>query len=278
MSLEVEVARERENTRKTEHRFQNRRLQKQSFSTGESVMNSREDESTDADAAVEPCARNVDWDSDSNVPINTTMKSYGSTSPGNSIIAKGIAESNRRANSAKSGMTTPVHSSWVAKKPNLRTMGFSSSSSSSSTKTGGNRIASPARPPLANTRGRGSDNADRPMESRGRTRDEYDDDDENNTSDGDDEDVNETMRSSMSSLPPPPTSATPLPARAHSLSPFRRNIDINCSTGVSLLAPPSPTGSDVSGRYSRLQKMYERVTAKEQSRDTGGGSVRSSFD
>ena len=258
MSLELEVAREKENTRKAEYRFQNRRLQKPKL-TKESIPNTLGDESVVTDDL------STGWDSDSisNMPIKTAdaVPFYGATSSMRSRIAQGIAESNRRARENNIGTTTPEHSSFVANKSALRTTGFSDGNNSLGTGSkGGLRIASPARPPLSNDRGRHLDVLSG-KDSANFEKDEY----IHHNNDEDEENM-DAVKSSISSLPPPPPSASKLPARAHSLSPLRRVDDNNSPTGVSLLAPPSPVGSDVSGRYSRLQKMYERVAAREQTR------------
>lgn len=278
MSLELEVAKEKENTRKAEHRFQNRRLQKASVTKNSIPNDHRGNEFVDA-SPVGTDDVGAEWDSDSNsnTPIKATnaVPFYGSTSSARSIIAEGIAESNRRANKQYNGTTTPVHSSYVANRPTLRTAGFSGSNSSLGMGSkGGLRIASPARPPLSNNRGRQLDKAT----DRGRGHDIGEDINDNNNMNEDEESVDEVMRSSISSLPPHPPSASKLPMRAHSMSPLRRNENDNTSTEVSLLAPPSPAGSDVSGRFSRLQKMYERVAAKEQSREIVATGGRPNFD
>ena len=250
MSLELDVAREKEHTRKAEYRFQNRRLQnKKSSLNRNSAPNHQEEEPIDVDNSLSE-SRSACWDSDSDIPINanTDVTSYGSTSATRSIIARGVAESNHIAKELHSGTATPVHSTFVVNKPALRTTGFSSGNNALGTGSkGGLHIASPARPPLSSNRGRHSNgNADRVRRS-------YSEDNEN---------VEDAMTSSITSLPPPPSAAR-LPMRAHSMSPLRRNDDTSATDGVSLLAPPSPAGSDVSGRFSRLQKMYERVTARE---------------
>ena len=267
MSLELDVAREKEHTRKAEYRFQNRRMyNRKSSLNNQSSINNQEDESTGSNSLL-PEEKSTDWDSDSDMPINVTsdVTSYGATSATKSILGKGIAESSRKASELEAG-TTPVHSTFVASKAALRTTGFSGSNKTlGAGNRGGLHIASPARPPLSSGRGRHSNGnvgrVSRRLEDNEEIRD-------SNHCEGN-ENVDNVMRSSISSLPPPPPSAAAkLPARAHSMSPLRRNDDMSTSTGISSLAPPSPAGSDVSGRFSRLQKMYERVTAKEQSRET----------